>query len=357
MVGTLPAAKTGYQCRGWRGAKITIILFEVWCMLQGVIAGVDLGGTKILTGLFDEQGRMLAERLVPTNAAAGLKSVLDRMTSVIEELRQQYAPGHKLLGVAVGAPGPLNSETGVIYEAPNLRWKDITFRELLQAALQVPVWLDNDANLAALGEYTYGYPMEHEVLLYLTVSTGIGGGIIINGMIYRGVDGGAGEFGHMTIMPGGPVCGCGNQGCLEALASGTAIARAAREEVSRGRLMALCDRVKGRIEEIDARLVAELAAGGDPEARRIMEEAIGYLGIGVANLVNLFNPRSIVIGGGLSSYQGLLEQVEEVVKKRAYSSLSRNLRILPAKLGSRAGLMGCLALARLKITGSTAGQF
>ena len=318
-------------------------------MLQGIIAGVDLGGTKILAGLFDDQGRLLGERLVPTCPEQGLRAVLDRMTGVIAELRQQHAPGHELLGVVVGAPGPLNSETGLVYQAPNLNWKDIPLREMLQENLQVPVWVDNDANLAALGEYTYGCPLKYEVLLYLTVSTGIGGGIIMDGEIYRGVDGGAGEFGHMTIIPDGPVCGCGNHGCLEALASGTAVARAAREEVSQGRLLAVREAVKGSIEEIDARLVARLAASGDTEASRIMEEAIGYLGIGVANLVNLFNPRAIVIGGGLSNYRGLLDRVEKVVQERSYSSLSRNLKILPAELGSRSGLMGCLALGKRMI--------
>lgn len=325
-------------------------------MRQGMFAGVDLGGTKILAGLFGDRGEILGEILVPTHPAQGLKAVLARITSVIAELRQQHAPGHKLLGVAVGAPGPLNSETGMIYEAPNLKWKDVPLREMLQESLQVPVWVDNDANLAALGEYTCGYLSEYEVLLYLTVSTGIGGGIIINGEIYRGIDGGAGEFGHMTIVPHGPECGCGNHGCLEALASGTAVARAAREEVSRGRLASVREAVNGCIEEIDARLVAELAAGGDPEARRIMDEAIGYLGIGVANLVNLFNPRAIVIGGGLSNYKGLLEQVEKVAKERSYSSLSRNLRILPARLGNRAGLMGCLALAEGKFKAALPGD-
>jgi glucokinase len=314
-----------------------------------MIAGVDLGGTKILAGLFDQQGQLMGERLVLTRPDQGLETVLDRMVSLVGELMQEYAPGQKLEAVVVGAPGPLNSETGLIYEAPNLKWKQVPLREVLQGALQVPVWVDNDANLAALGEYTYGYPLEYEVLLYLTVSTGIGGGIIIDGEIYRGIDGGAGEFGHMTILPRGPVCGCGNHGCLEALASGTAIARAAREEVSQGRCRAVREAVKGRLEDIDARLIAELATGGDAEAGRIMEEAIGYLGIGVANLVNLFNPRAIVIGGGLSGYPGMLDRVRQVVKERAYSSLGENLKILPAKLGGRAGLIGCLALAESKL--------
>ncbi len=274
---------------------------------------------------------------------------MDRMVSMIRDLMQEHTPDQKLGAVVVGAPGPLDSETGLIYEAPNLKWKQVPLREVLQEALQVPVWVDNDANLAALGEYTYGYPLEFEVLLYLTVSTGIGGGIITNGEIYRGIDGGAGEFGHMTILPRGPVCGCGNYGCLEALASGTAIARVAREEVSQGHLRALGESVKGRLADIDARLVAEFAAKGDPEAARIMEEAMGYLGIGVANLVNLFNPRAIVIGGGLSGYPGLLDRVRQVVKDRAYSSLSRNLKILPARLGNKAGLMGCRALAEIKL--------
>lgn len=321
-------------------------------MAQGLIAGVDLGGTKILIGLFDGQGRLLGERLTLTRPAQGFESVLDRIISGTGELMQEFSSGYKLLGAAVGAPGPVDNRTGLVYEAPNLRWKEIPLGEVLQEALRVPVWVENDANLAALGEYTYSYPMEYEVLLYLTVSTGIGGGVIINGEIYRGSDGGAGEFGHMTILPRGPVCGCGNHGCLEALASGTAVARIAREEVSQGRCVALREAVKGRCEDIDARLVSEVAGSGDPEAGRIMDEAIDYLGIGVANLVSLFNPRVIVIGGGLSSYTGLLDRVEKVVKERTFDRLNENLKILPARLGGRAGLMGCLALAKRMIEGS-----
>lgn len=325
-------------------------------MNREVIAGVDLGGTKILAGLFDDRGQMLGKRLVPTEAGRGLEAVLERMADLVAELKNRHAPEDQLRGVVVAAPGPLNSETGVVYDAPNLKWREVPLREMLQETLQVPVWIDNDGNLAALGEYTYGYPQEYRMLLYLTVSTGIGGGIIINGEIYRGIDGGAGEFGHMTIVPDGPVCGCGNRGCLEALASGTAVARAAREEVSRGRMVALREAVRGCTEKIDARLVAELAAAGDGEAVRLMEEAMDYLGIGVANLVNLFNPQAIVIGGGMSGYKGLFPRVERTVKERSYSSLSRNLKILPARLGSEAGLMGCLALAGRKVKCGVSGR-
>ena len=165
-------------------------------MNREIMAGVDLGGTKILAGLFDDRGQMLGKKRIPTDAAGGLQAVLDRMTGLIAELKGRHAPEGKLRGVAVAAPGPLNSETGLVYETPNLKWKEVPLREMLQEVLQVPVWVDNDGNLAALGEYTYGYPQEYRTLLYLTVSTGIGGGIIINGELYRGSDGGAGEFGH-----------------------------------------------------------------------------------------------------------------------------------------------------------------
>ncbi len=318
-------------------------------MVRGVMAGVDLGGTKILTGLFDGRGHLLGESLTFTRPAQGFEAVFDRIISSVDELRQEYSAGHELLGVAVGAPGPLDYRTGIIYEAPNLKLKMIPLGKMLQEVLKVPIWVDNDANLAALGEYTYGYPLQFESLLYLTVSTGIGGGIIINGDIYHGVDSGAGEFGHMTIVPRGPRCGCGNYGCLEALASGTAVARVAREEVSQGRCAALREAAGGSYEAIDARLVSEVAADGDPETGRIMQEAINYLGIGVANLVSVFNPQAIVIGGGLSGHVGLLERVEEIVKERTFARLSENLKILPARLGNRAGLIGCLALAERMI--------
>jgi len=314
-------------------------------MAKGLVAGVDLGGTKILLGMFDGQGRLLGERLTLTRPDQGFEAVFDRIVTGIEELKLEHH-GPELEGIVVGVPGPLDHRTGLVYEAPNLKWREVPLGELMGKTFRVPVWVENDANLAALGEYTYGYSEEYEILLYLTVSTGIGGGIVISGEIYRGYDGGAGEFGHMTILPQGPPCSCGNRGCLESLASGTTIARIAREEVRQGRCSALREAAGGEVESIDARMVAEVAARGDPETRRILEEAIDYLGIGVANLVNLFNPRAVIIGGGVSGYPGMLERVRKVAGERAFARLTENLVIAPARLGARAGIMGCLAQAR-----------
>ncbi len=318
-------------------------------MKKEIIAGIDLGGTKILTGLFSEEGSLLEEKIAATFPEQGFGAVVEKMAQSVEGLMDQRQGEWWLKGLAVASPGPLDCRTGVVYEAPNLGWKAAPLGQALGQRLGVPVWVENDANLAALGECRFGYPGLYSVMLYVTVSTGVGGGIIIDDQIYRGADGGAGEFGHMTILPDGPICGCGNYGCLEALASGKAVAARAREGVDRGECLVIAEEARRQNREIDGRMVSEMAVAGDAEACRIMDQALGYLGIGIANLVNLFNPQTIVVGGGMANHPGLLAAVREVVDRRAFKHLTDKLEILPSRLGYRAGLMGCLAYSRMMI--------
>lgn len=318
-------------------------------MSGGWIAGIDLGGTKILTGISDTHGNLAAEIKIETRAKEGGDAVVQRMAGSVRQLLHQFGAGdNQLLGIVVGAPGPLSPATGVIHQAPNLGWKEFPLREKMADHFTVPIHVDNDANVAALGEYQYGYHGRFQDMLYITVGTGVGGGIIIGGRIYYGASGGAGEFGHMIIMPeGGPLCGCGSRGCLETLASGTAIARNARELASQGKGKSLL-KIAGDVESITAETVGMAARNGDTEALAIINQAGYYLGIGLASLVNIFNPAAIVVGGGVTAglSELLLAPAREEMKKRVLCTPGEDVQVLPALLGNRAGLMGCLALAQ-----------
>jgi glucokinase len=309
------------------------------------VIGVDVGGTKILTMLADTLGNVLAEVEVPTMAAEGGDNVLGRVLQTISAVQQQAGVAGGLLAVAVGVPGPIDVEKGWVHFCPNLPWTNLPLRQILESKLQVPVFIENDANAAAYGEYIYGAGVGEHNMVYITVSTGVGGGIIINGQIYRGASDNAGEFGHMTIMPDGPVCRCGNAGCLEALASGTAIANAARELAARGKGEVLLRNAEGQIEAIDAKAVIAAAKNGDHECKAIIAGATRALGIGIANLINLLNPGLVVLGGGVMNNKELIwPLMQREIEARAMQAPLSRVKIVTAALGSKAGARGLLAL-------------
>jgi len=310
------------------------------------VAGVDLGGTKIYTALADDSGRLLAETIVATGAGDGGEAVVRRIAATVAEVCASGGSGVDISALGIGVPGPINPATGLVDQAPNLGWRNVPVKEILQQTLGVPVLADNDANLAALGEHRFGAGAGVRNMVYVTVSTGIGGGLILDGKIYHGVSGAAGELGHMVIDPLGPLCSCGRRGCLEALASGTAMANRARELVAAGCGQAILHKAGGRAENIDALTVAAAAAGGDGEAIDILKDAGKALGMGLANLVNLLNPALVVLGGGAMNAGRLLwETMEQELKVRALAAALENLRVVPAALGKRSGLMGAVALA------------
>lgn len=311
------------------------------------VIGVDLGGTKIYTALASTDGRVLAETKIPTGAEKGPRHVLDRMVeSIGQVLEAAAAPPGRVRAVALGAPGPLDTARGVIHFAPNLGWRNVPVRQLLEKRLSIPVLLDNDANLAALGEHVFGAGRGEEHMVYITVSTGVGGGLILGGRLYRGSSDGAGEIGHMTVSPDGPLCSCGNRGCLEALASGTALAREARDRVARGGGRDILAAAGGDPENINAAVVASAAAGGDPESAEVIAGAARYLGIGIANILNLLNPSLVILGGGVMEIGApVWEGVRLEVRARALEVARSRARLVPAELGGRAGVLGAIALA------------
>ncbi len=310
------------------------------------VAGVDLGGTKIYTVLASSRGEVLAEQKIPTEAEKGLQHVIGRILESVEQVKREAPPSSRLRALALGAPGPLDSSRGIIHFAPNLNWNNVPIREVLEEKTGVRVLLDNDANLAALGEHLYGAGRGAENMVFITVSTGVGGGLILGGRLYRGAADGAGEIGHMTVLPYGPRCSCGNRGCLEALASGTAIARAAGKLVAGGGGKEILAAAGGDPGKISAAAVAAAAARGDPGAVSIIAGAARYLGIGVANLVNLLNPSLVVLGGGVMAAGELIwEGVRREVQARSLAAARLQLRLAPAELGGRAGALGAVALA------------
>lgn len=290
---------------------------------------------------------MLAEIKVPTEAAQGPTHVIDRIAATVRQVQEQAGLTPALLKtVAVGSPGPLSIGSGMVHFAPNLRWHNVPIREMLQERVHVKVLLDNDANLAAWGEYVYGAGQGFKNVIYITVSTGIGGGLILDGRLYHGSTDGAGEIGHTIVSPDGPLCACGARGCLEALSSGTAIANAARRLLEQGQGQNILSLAGGRPEAIQAVTVATAAAAGDPEATALISQAAHFLGLGLANIINLFNPDLIVLGGGVMQigppiWQGLRQSVE----RHALAAPLAHAQIVPAALGQRAGLLGAIALA------------
>ncbi|HEY3247738.1 MAG TPA: ROK family protein [bacterium] len=315
--------------------------------------GVDLGGSKILTAVVSEDGRVAARERVST-PQEGPDSVVTAVEQTVERvLSAARLSVTDIVGIGVGAPGPLNPETGMVFEPPNLKgWHDVPFGTLLAARVGVGAFLENDADAAALGEWRFGAGRGVDDLVYITVSTGIGGGIIIRGELLQGVSGTAGEVGHMTIDINGPRCVCGNTGCLEVLAAGPAIARSAQEAVRAGRRTTLRARAGGEITNITARVVAEAAAAGDEVAAEVFHRAATYVGVGVANLLNLLNPALVILGGGVSNAGALLlDTVAEVARARAFEQPARDARIVLTALGDDVGAVGAAVVAFMRTSG------
>lgn len=310
--------------------------------------GVDLGGTKILVGLVDDTGRVL-ERVRVATPQTGPEAVLDAVAESVAALasRADLDP-REVAGLGVGAPGPLDPEAGVVFEPPNMPgWRDVPLAGMVEARLGVRAFVENDANAAALAERWAGAGVGADDLIYLTVSTGIGGGLILGGRLYRGATGTAGEVGHMVLVPEGPPCGCGRRGCLEALASGKAIAREARAAVEAGRPTTLS---LLPVETLSAEDVARAAWDGDPVARAIFARAAAHLGTGIANLVNLLNPALVIIGGGVARAGELLfGPVRRIVRQEAFDRPGEAVQIVPAALGGDVGVVGAAAVVRERL--------
>ncbi|OFX16462.1 MAG: hypothetical protein A2Z18_07670 [Armatimonadetes bacterium RBG_16_58_9] len=308
------------------------------------ILGIDIGGTKTIVGVGDRRGNILASRRIDTPGSMGPERALAAIKTAAREVIDQVGGEVGSIGIACG--GPLDRETGILDAVPNLPgWKGISLTKEFSDEFGLPACVDNDATAAALGEYMFGAGRGCSDMVYMNCSTGIGGGIIIGGKPYRGCNGNAGEFGHQKISPDGPPCPCGDRGCLEAFASGTSIARFAREGLAQAPGSLLWKWVSTP-DDVTAELVAKATAEGDEFASGIWYEAMRNYGIGVANVVNALNPRLVVLAGGVTKAGDLMfEPVRKVVAERAMRLLAEAVEIVPAANGDMMGLMGAFALS------------
>ncbi len=310
--------------------------------------GIDLGGTKILTAVIDAAGKMLSRDHSVTPAAEGQEAVIEAiMESTKRSLSEAGMTSEDLTAVGIGAPGLSNPETGILYTSPNLPgWHDVPLRDIISKEFGKTTYLINDGSAAAVGELYFGAAKRARDFIYITVSTGIGGGIVVNGEIYAGSTGTAGELGHMVIDDDGPLCNCGNTGCWEMLASGTALASEAKRIIERGTDTTILDYAGGNIEKVKAEAIHEAAVAGDDLANRLIARNAYYLGVGLANLINIFNPEVIVIGGGLSNIGDLLLlPAYEEAGRRAFKQSYQSMHFTLADLGRNSGVIGAAAYA------------
>jgi glucokinase len=325
---------------------------------QRYIVGVDLGGTNIVAGALPEDGsRQIAMRSEPTRAEQGADAVVERIARIIdaviaETIAETGARRDAFIGVGIGSPGPLDREKGIVIVTPNLGWRNFPLRDRVSAAVGIPASLDNDANCATLGEWWCGAAKGGRNVVGMTIGTGIGGGLILDGQLYHGASDVAGEIGHTTIDSTGRRCKCGNYGCLEAYASGPAIADRAREALGGGEESILSQLVDGKLELITAQTVYDASGQGDDVARHVVRETAALLGAGVANLLNIFNPDVVVIAGGVTQAgDALFEPLRAEVRRRAFRPAVEACRIVPGSLPGSAGVVGAVATFKAQMLG------
>ncbi len=316
--------------------------------------GIDLGGTNIKGGVCDHQDRLLVRASGETQAEHGVDHVLARMAGLVEDLvRQAGLRREQVLGVGVGAPGPMSHAEGIVYFAPNLPgWQNVRLRERFAGLCGLPVILENDANAAAFGEFSAGAGRSVRDMVMLTLGTGIGGGIVLDGRLLRGHFDNAGEIGHTIAVPDGRPCPCGQRGCLERYASAAAVAERLREAVLDGADSVLADRVRSG-DSLDARDVLAAMEGGDALAARIWDETCYFLALCAVNLRHLVNPELVVFAGGLiQAGARLLGPVRSHFERLSWNIAPDAPRIALATLGTDAGTIGAAALARVALAES-----
>lgn len=308
-------------------------------------AAIDLGGTKVRAIVADLDGNIHSEDIRPSRASEGLDLTIDTMVASLDAACGGAGVVRAdINGVGVVSPGAVDVHNGVVPEAPQLPgWKDVPLVQLMSDRLGLPVWLENDANAAALGESRFGAGKGAQHMLYMTLSTGVGGGIIIDGQLYRGTRGAAGELGHIVIQVDGPRCGCGGQGCLESLISGTAIAKAGEELVAEGKAPALAG-LRDAEGPVTAEMMSRATNAGDEAVIEFADKVGLYLGVALASYVNIFNPSVIVIGGGVSlSGEMFMDQAIATMRQRAMRGPLSDVTVKLGVLQDRAGTLGMIA--------------
>jgi len=313
--------------------------------MNGALVGIDIGGTKIAIAVADTDGNLLSRRRIPTRPELGPSVALESICLSIEELIAEI--GARLIAIGVGCPGPLDIEKGLVLSPANLRsWNRVPIVDKLSAHFGVDVVFDNDANAAALGECIFGAGRDSNRVFYVTISTGIGGGIVLNGELYNGVANGAGEVGHSIVKPDGIRCNCGSIGCLETICSGTHIARRIKERIDSGTPSLLRDlAADGR--DPSAQMLIEAVRRDDSVASDLWDETCRYLAIGLGNAITILAPDVLIVGGGISAAGDLLlDPLRELIPNYVSMIPAERIRVVAAALGQDSGLYGAVALAR-----------
>jgi glucokinase len=315
---------------------------------QRYIVGVDVGGTKIATGLVNEEAQVIARTVLPTPDDEDVSVVMNAIYRSIEETLRGLSIGRAAIqGIGVVTPGPLDPRSGILFHAPNIpAFKDVPILRLIQDHFRVQTLVENDANAAGLAEAMFGAGIGYQYVLYVTVSTGIGTGIIIDRRIYHGRHGVAGEGGHVTIDYRGRLCGCGRRGCIEAYTSGPALTSRALERLSTNTGSSEIIRlVDGDLLQVTPLVISQAAHRGDELALELIRETGRYLAIWLGGMVNLLDPDIIVVGGGLSSIGELLfSNVRAILPNHTLNPFVRNIQVVPARLQSDVGILGAAAL-------------
>jgi glucokinase len=313
---------------------------------MSLTCGIDIGGTKIAGGVVDEEGTILEELRV-VSPASSEEAIEEAVAGLVRELRSR----HDVRAVGVGAAGYVDRSRSVVMFAPNIAWRDVEMRADLERRLDLPVVIENDANAAAWGEFRFGAGHDVEDLLLVTVGTGVGGGIVLDGALHRGAFGVGAEIGHMRVVPNGLLCGCGNRGCFEQYGSGSALVREARAAAAGGSLLAreVLDLAGGDPEAITGPLITQAARAGDPFAVEQLADLGRWLGEGIASLTAVLDPAAVVIGGGVSEAGDLLlNPIRAAFAAQLTGRGHRpSLEVRKARLGNRAGLIGAADLARV----------
>jgi glucokinase len=308
---------------------------------------MSIGGTKLATVVADGKGNILSKVRRPTRADKGPEYAIQLLFEMVYETISQAGLEQKSISaIGVSCGGPLDTKTGIVYSPPNLPgWDAFPLKARLESEFKVATTIENDANASALAEYRFGGGRGYDAILYMTMSTGIGGGIVINGKVYHGANDSAGEVGHQILLPDGPLCGCGKRGCLEALCSGPAIARRAKEAIQKESHTAILGLADGCIEAVKSEHVLNAARQGDALALKLVDETAYYMGWGLANLVNILNPDIILLGTiAIAAGDLLLDPIRKTVSTFAMARPAEAVKIMPAQLGESLGDLAAIAL-------------
>ena len=317
------------------------------------VVGVDMGGTKILAAVVDAEGDILSTAKIPTQAKNGTSNVIDRIADSIQQaIAESDVTTESIGAVGIGAPGPLDPDTGIVIFAPNLGWRDVPLKSELETRISIPTFVDNDVNVGTLGEHTFGAGQNVQNLVGIFVGTGIGGGIILNGELFHGASKTAGEIGHIIVKADGPKCGCGTRGCLEALASRTAMTKQFQKAILKKKKKSiLTELTDGDLGLIKSGTLAKALRSKDKLTKKVFKEVTKYLGVGIGSIVNFLNPEMIVLGGGVVEAldDTFINNIRKAAKKYALPDTLKGVQIVKAQLGDNAGVLGAAALARQRL--------